>query len=265
MSEAIQKFGFGVVNDNDDSLKGKSGGGKFGLNTGFITKLEYNPNAGKDNTPADAIDIVFLVGEKEFNNRIYDVTKVYDKDGNEITDTDSQEFIKGYNTIVVQNMAVVVHAVKATGVTQEMIEVALKTPPTTFADWAKIITGLVPAGFDKKPVDGFLEYQWAIKGENDRTYLQLPKNMKGGRFFCASVAPSGSWKEELTWTEMKDEVEVACEGLRYVDDAGNVHPFDRNSSFMESPKANQQVEGQAAAATAVTSASAQPAKSTWGK
>ena len=264
MSEAIQKIGFGVINDTDESLKGKVGGGKFGLNTGFITKLEYNPNAGKDGAAADAIDIVFLVGEKEFPNRIYDVTKVYDKDGNEITDSNDVEFIKGYNALVTQNMAVVLHALKAVGVTQEMYEAAVKTPPTTFADWARIVTGLAPANFDKKPVDGFLEYQWSIKGDNDRTYLQLPKNMKGGRFLCASIP--GTWKEENSWVETKDGVESPYEGLRYVNESGEVHLFERNSSYMESPKANQQIEGQAAAATAVVGTNPQnAAKSTWGK
>ena len=64
---------FGYINDKDESLRSKSGG-KFGLNQGFITKLEYNPNAGKDGTPADAVDITALIGDREYRLRIYDVT-----------------------------------------------------------------------------------------------------------------------------------------------------------------------------------------------
>ena len=38
MSELKNIFG---VNDTDESLKGKSGGGKFGLNHGFVAKIEF--------------------------------------------------------------------------------------------------------------------------------------------------------------------------------------------------------------------------------
>lgn len=265
MSEQVQKIGFGSINDNDDSLKGKSGGGKFGLNQGFITKLEFNPNAGKDGSAGDAVDITFIVGEKEFRRRIYNVTRVYDKDSNELTDDNDPEFIKIYNQNMAQNMAVVIHAVKATGVTQEQIDTALATPPSNFADWAKIVTALAPADFDKKPIDGFLEYQWKIGDDQDRTYLELPKNMKGGRFLAPHVAPNGKWTEENEWVEKNEETgeEKSCEGLRYVDDSKNVHTFVRNSAYMESPKANQQIDGQDTA-QAITSPSPQNAKkSSW--
>lgn len=265
MSEAIQKIGFGSINDTDESLKSKSGGGKFGLNTGFITVLEYNPNAGRDKSPGDAVDITFLVGEKEFRRRIYDVTRVYDKDSNEISDENSPEFIKGYNANMAQAMAVVTHAVKAVGVTQVQIETALKNPPTNFADWATIITSLKPANFADLPVDGFLEYQWNIGEGQSMTYLELPKNMKGGRFLCPSIRPNGSWKAETTWKETdENSAEISCEGLRYVDDSNNVHTFVRSSSYMESNKAIQQRDGEeAAAVTQTTPSQANAKKSTW--
>lgn len=266
MSEAIQKVGFGSINDTDESLKGKSGGGVFGLNQGLLTKVEYNPNAGKDGTAGDAVDITFMVGEREFRRRIYDVTRVYDKDGNQLTDENDPEFIKIYNANITQAMAVVVHTVKATGVTQQQIDTALATPPDNFADWAKIVTALVPADFDKKPIDGFLEYQWQIADDQDRTYLELPKNMKGGYFLLPSVKPNGAWNPENTWTETdEDGNEKSLNGLRYVDGAGNVHGFVRSQNYMESNKANQQIDGQEnAAQAALNSATPTTAnKSTW--
>ena len=265
MSEEIKKVGFGTINDNDESLKGKEASVVFGLNQGFLTKIEYNPNAGADNSPADAVDITFMVGDREFRRRIYDVTRVYDKNGNVLTDETSPEFIKLYNQNIMQAMAVIVHAVKATGVTQQQIDAALATPPNNFADWAKIVTSLVPAGFQEKPVDGFLEYQWNISDGQDRTFLELPKNMKGGRFLCPSVTPVGSWTAENDWIE-KDEngKEIHKSGFRYVDNAGNVHPFQRSKNYMESNKAIQQIEGQDAAAPSAFSATATTAKkSTW--
>lgn len=260
MSE-VQKMGFGAVNDTDASLAGKSGGGKFGLNIGRISKVEYVGDAGKDKTPGDAVDIITVIGEREFRRRMFDVTRVYGKNG-ELTDTTSQEYIKKYNEELAQTMAVVVHAIKSLGVTQDQINAALAAAPTSFADWAKIVTSLVAPGYDARLVDVFLEYQWTVKGENDRTYLEVPKNMKGGRFLTAHVAPVGKWNEKKNWTvKDADGVEVAHSGLAYIDDAGNIHPFTRSENYMDSNKAIQQVEGQAAAIP--VSATAGPAKSTW--
>tara|TARA_R110000796_G_scaffold118353_2_gene231962 strand:- start:15007 stop:15819 length:813 start_codon:yes stop_codon:yes gene_type:complete len=269
MSGEIQKIGFGAVDDTDKSLKGKSGGGKFGLNHGFITKLEHNALAGKDNTAGDAVDITFMVGEKEFRRRIYDVTRVYDNKGEQIEDEDSPEFIKGYNENMKQGMAVIVHAIKAVGVTQEQINTALRTPPTSFAGWASVVTGLIPESFASVMVDGFLEYQWKIADDRDRTFLELPKNMKGGRFLSPSLVSSGPWVEQNSWEDTdKDGLVKAGSGLRYVDTAGSVHLFSRDSSYIESPKGTQQIDGQDTTA-AVTGAAntgmptGAPKKSAW--
>jgi len=78
-----QKTGWGFQNDNDDSLKSKQGG-KFGLNNANITKFEYNGNAGKDESPADAIDITVAIGDKEYRTRIYDITGDLFKGDNKI-------------------------------------------------------------------------------------------------------------------------------------------------------------------------------------
>lgn len=270
MSEAIQKIGFGAINDTDESLKGKSGGGVFGLNEAVnITVLEYNGNAGKDGAEADAVDITVTVGDREMRRRIYNVTRVFDNKNNELTDPNSQEYIKIYNANMSQAMAVVVHALKAVGVTQEQINAALATPPADFKGWAQIVTALKPADFATRPVDAFLEYQWVISDDQDRTFLEVPKNMKGGRFLAPALAPVGEWKEEREWVETKqDGTSQNIKGLRYVDTAGNVHPFTRNQNYMESNKAIQQTEGQAAV-TGISQAGngAAPTgapKSTWG-
>lgn len=265
MSEGIQKIGFGAVNDEDKSLAGKAPGGKFGLNSGFLTKIEYNGMSGKDNTEGDSVDIHFTVGEKEFRRRIYDVTRVYVGDA-EITDTEDAAYIKQYNADISQAMAVVIHAIKAVGVTQAQIEKALIQPPADFASWAKIVTSLVPLNFDKIPVDGFLEYQWEIKGDATMTFLQLPKNMKGGRFFAPGEP--GVWTEEFAWAETNEETGAITEhkGLRYVQ-GDKVHPLTKSEFFMESPKAIQQIDGQeaASAVTGVMAQSGEAKKSTWGK
>ena len=230
MSEV--KTGWGYQNDNDGSLISKQGG-VFGLNKANITVFEYNGLAGKDGAASDAIDITVAIGDKEFRSRIYDITGDLFK-GNETVSPDQPGYIELYNAEKKQAEAVIVHTIKSLGVTDDQIKMALQTGNVVdFKSWAIAICTLKGADFATKAVDVFLEYQWTPKGENTRTFLQVPKNMKGGRFLTAHIAPVGSWEA------VKDG-----EGLRYVDGAQNEHPFSRSKNFMDSPKANQIIDGE---------------------
>lgn len=255
MSEV--KNAWGYQDDNDDKLKSKQGG-KFGLNSATITKLEYNPNAGKDESAADAVDITVLVADKEYRSRIYDITGDLFKGDNKIAEGEPG-YNELYNAEKSQREAVIVHAVKALGATGDQIKAALQNGNvTSFATWATAMCNIKPANFATLPVDAFVEYQWAIGEGNERTFLQLPKNMKGGRFLAPSIAPVGAW----------EAVVDSSVGLRYVDQAKNEHPFTRSANYMESNKAIQQIEGEEpAAATGTADAGAgagtTAAKSKW--
>lgn len=228
MEQQVQKMGFGYTDDTSQDLQSKSGG-KFGLNQGFLTKFEYNPTAGKDGAAANAIDVTVQVGEREFRSRFYEVNKVFDKDGNEITDVNSPAYIQKYNDEMTQLTACIVHIVKAFRPESD-IQAALATPPSTFADWAKIMCSLVVIDVAKTtPIDVFLEYQWTIPDGKDQTYLQMPKNMKGG--YWISKLQEGPWTEDRS------------NGLAYKNASGATHPFSRNTSYMESNKAIQQTTG----------------------
>lgn len=258
MSEAIQKLGYGFIDDRDPSLKSKTGG-KFGLNAGsFITKFELNSLSGKDKTAGDALDITVAVADKDFMQKIYPVTKVFDKNNNELTDVNSAEYIKGFNEEMKQKNAVILHFLKSLGVTEDRIRQAFATPVDSFASFINGLVALLPANFQTIPVDVFLEYQWTIGEGQDRTHLQLPRNMKGGYFAC-SAQPG-------TWTEERDEKG----GLLYRNQNGAIHPFERDKNFMEGNKAIQQIEGQENAGQSALAAAAgvQPGngaaqKSTW--
>lgn len=233
MSDQVQKMGFGVVDDNDDSLKSKTGG-VFGLNSGvFFTKIAYNANAGTDGAAGDAVDINVKIGDRDYNGRIYDITGDLYNAKEVLVKPDEEGYNALYNAELKQRMAVVLHAVKATGVTKAMLDTALATPLPTFADWARVVTALIPTDYTTKAIDFFLQYQWKIKEGQTRTFLEMAKNMKGGRFLCATVASTGNW------TPVIDE-----NGLRYVDEKNGEHPFTRNANFMKQPKSYAQVEGE---------------------
>lgn len=258
MSEAIQKLGYGYIDDRDESLRSKTGG-QFGLNVGaHITKFELNTMSGKDKTAGDALDIVVAVGDKDFTKKIFPVSKIYDKAGNEITDVNSPEYIKGFNTEIKQTNAVILHFLKALGVSEERIRQAFATPVYSFGEFINGLVALLPANFSTIPVDVFLEYQWDIADGQDQKFLQLPKNMKGGYFACPA--------QPGTWVAERD----AKEGLIYRNQNGAQHPFDRDKAFMEGKKANQEKAGEESAGQSALAAAAgiQPGngaaqKSTW--
>lgn len=213
--------------DSGDLAPGKQGG-KFGLNTGaFVTKFEFNPNAGKDGAAGDAIDLTVQVGEREYRHRFFPITKVFAKEGGELTDPSTEEYKEAFKKELDQFNAVISDVVKCF-VSEQDLKTALATPIPTFKDFANIVTRLVQSSpnWQKKPVDVFLQYQWAPTGDNDKTYLELPKNVKHGTFIVASEGDG--FKEEKTATSLK-----------YVKEDGTIHSFKRGEWFLESAFANQ--------------------------
>lgn len=231
--------------NSGDLAPGKQGG-KFGLNSGaFVTKFEFNPNAGKDGAAAEAIDLTVQVGEREYRHRFFPVNKVFSKEGGgEITDVNSPEYKEQFAKEMGQFNAVISDIVKCF-VPEEDLKVALATPISTFKDFANVVTRLVQStpNWQKKPVDVFLQYQWSPSGDNDRTYLELPKNVKHGVFIVAS---QGDEFEEVRTTS----------SLKYVR-GEEEHSFKRGEWFLGSAFANPTVLGGSApmATTASTGAS----------
>jgi hypothetical protein len=259
-----QLQGYGFVSDSDESLKTKTGarfGGNFGV--AFLTKFAYNANVAKEGQPArEAIELEVTVGERSYKEWINPVDRVVDKNNAEITDKTSQAYIDGFNTLIVQQNATVTHYLKAVGVTEEALKVSFANPVHSFVDYATRICALLPLGYDKKPLDLFLEYQWnfgkkADGSLQDKTYTTLPKNMKGG-YFIVPAQPG-------VWVEKKDENGQLEDGkLVYVNSNGQKHPFERDANYMSSNKGTQQVMGASATASPMGAMGATAAtSSTW--
>ena len=241
-----QVLGYGFVSDSDESLKTKSGakfGGNFGVAT--LAKFAYSSNVAKEGQePREAIEVTVKVGDKEYKDWINPVNRVVDKNNTEIADKSSVEYINGFNALMSQQNATVTHYLKSVGVTEDALKAAFINPVLSFADYATRICALLPIGFDKKPLDLFLEFQWnfgkkADGSINDKTYPTLPKNMKGG-YFIVPAQPG-------VWIEERAENQALC----YKNSNGQKHPFERDANFMTGNKGTQQVLGQTAAGSAM--------------
>ena len=223
-------FNFGQVNDEDSSLQTKKGG-KFGLNTNCkFSLIDFTDKAGKDETEGNAVDINILVGDREFKRRVYDPTgkSLYGKDNEQVA-PDGEGYYDLLEKELTQTTAMVLHAVKATGVTQDAVNRAVAaTNPPTWAAYVQVLISLLPSTYKQVDIDVFLNYQWNISEGQKVTFLELPKNMKQGSWVTTSI-PGAEWKE------IKDD-----NGLMYVDKSGNKHKISKSASFMEGNFAKQQ-------------------------
>lgn len=219
----MTKKNFFETSDDDSSLKVKSGG-SFGLNTGTISKFEF---VEKENFTS--IDINVKIGEREYFSRHFLNEKVYGNDG--LLGPGDEGYEDAFFNKNKQIVAVINHALKALGVSGDDIsKVAKELDPDKLFEGTKKLVSLVPSGYQTKDVDIFLQYQYNIKSGQDRTYLELPSNMKDGAFLCIH-------------DDSKNYKEVKGKDLKYVNEAGEEHPFYRSEFYMKGNKTHVQKEG----------------------
>lgn len=240
MADTQEVAGAYGYSDDEKAIGSNAGGLEFGLNTPiFLKKFEYILNGGAGGAEGEALDVVFLAADKERGYRQFPVTKAFGKDNEEITDPKSQEMKDAFKNLG----ALLTHIVHCF-VERDVIIQALSRPFPDFKSYVTVLQGLLPVGYDQIPLDGFAQYQWGIKGENDRTYLEFPKSMKHGRWLSKAIVPlqGDGTPSTLGWKEVRTEnpKDSQTDALKYVDEMGNVHPFIRNGWFVNSKYAEQQ-------------------------
>ena len=214
-------------------------GGNFG--NCFMTKFEYNDHAGKEGAEGEALDIVFNIGGTEKNMRMFPVTKAFDKDNTEVTDPQHPAFIaaqKNFNAICVQ----ILKCFKD----EDSVKAALTKRINSFKEFCGILMAGVPKNFSEVPLDIFLQWQWSITGENDKTYLELPKKISYGRFVCKHEIPtSGEWTKVVTDSELY-YIDATAKQVEENPELKKTAPrhsnFSRNQWFVNSKFFTQQKE-----------------------
>lgn len=223
----------------------------FGLNAGQakLKKFEWINNGGAGGAEQEAVDIVFEINGKDVSCRKFPIKKVYNKDGKEFTDSSTEEGKKLFDAAYADFNSWMIAILKSY-VSAETIQQALAVPIADFKQYVAVLRALFPSNVKEIPLDIFMEFQWKISGENIRTFLQVPGKTKQGKFICAAVAPSqgSSWKAVIV--ENPDDKERHA--LKYIDGAGNVHPFTRTGWYVNSHYANMQEETETAEAPTAT-------------
>ena len=113
-------------------------------------------------------------------------------------------------------------------VTPDIIDDEVKGK-TSYDDYVKALVNCLPANSDEIDLDVFLQYQFTIQKDKDRTWLEVPRNLKQGKFLCKTIY--ADFKETRS-----DDEDFALE----YDADGEKHPFYRSKWFMESNYASAQ-------------------------
>lgn len=242
-SPTTQVGGYGYATDEV-----KTNPFNFGLNAGSttLTKFEWIPNGGKDGAEGEALDIVFKINGTDKSYRMFPVTKAFlANNAGETTDPNSQEM----KDAMIDFNSRVVHILHAF-MDGEVVKAGLARPMSGFKEYCQICMSLLPKNYKEITLDIFLNFGWNL-ADKERTYLEIPSKMKYGKWLSATVPHSGNWKE----LRVENPADNEREALKYVDDAGNLHPFFRNGWFMNSNFAKQQKKDGVSDAPAASNAS----------
>lgn len=235
----------------------------FGLNAGVtrLVKFEWIPNGGTEGAEQEALDIVFNINGTEKSYRQFPLVKAFGKNNEEITDPSAPEF-KEAQVDANSRITHILHCFVET----DVIKTAMARPIASFKEYCQIAASILPKNFSEILLDIFLQYGWEL-GDKERTYLDIPKKMKYGRWLSPALA--GTW----TKVQVENPTEDTKDALYYTNEKGDKHTFIKNGWFMLSKFAHQQRAGgtdtntnSGAAAmnsTASTDAQAAAAKSAW--
>lgn len=216
----------------------------FGLNPGktFLTKFEWTPSGGKDGAEMEALDIVFNINGKDKNYRLFPVKQAFGKNGEIITDPKAPEFIEAFKVF----NAIITHIAHAF-ISDEAYKTGLSRQRDSFKQFCEIVKNLLPKNTPSIALDIFMQWQYRPSSGQTRTFLEIPKNMKQGKWLCP--AQPGKWKEVREENPADNSQEALIyydenEGTKLGEDGktvyyNKIHPIKKNGWFMKSPYANR--------------------------
>lgn len=193
---------------------------QFGLNPNC--KLKTFSLVTTDGNPYVLVEIE--KNGKTFNQRYYTVTRAFDGKNGITEDPNNPAFKEAENEFA----KVLIHFASRF-VKVDVLKEALKEEMNQL-DFIKVIISLMPENFQEIPIDVFLQYQWKIGKNADRTFFELPKKVRFNERFVALSTPDVEWEEEMV--EGKTDKHVDLKYFYTKDDKKVYHVFERNHYFM---------------------------------
>lgn len=163
------------------------------------------------------------ISNNQYSGIIYVESKVY-RGGNEVKPGD-KSYEEAKQQDILEKMKTLVHIAKAIGLPREILENSLNTrKPSTFMEFATLLTNLCQGYLEKSRVDVFLEYEPKPKGSTQ--YKQIPDSSFSGAFMVP--ATQGEWIRAMKNGK-----------LMYTRDGNpeETHPFWRSAKYMCGPRA----------------------------
>lgn len=209
---------------------------KFGLNQKCtLQSITYNEDCRGENStsevPVEAVDITFLVGEKEFLHRIMSPKGMY-VDG--VLSTTPENIKKALSENVVMPIGCILECFILPSDIAKAYTSTFPRLTFNFKNLVEMFVKLLPKDFATTAIDLFLQYEGDLREGQTRTYLKLPKNVKQGVFACKHI--EGDFKPVVKNNPSSDDANA----LIYIREDGVKHRFTRNGWFMKSKFASQQ-------------------------
>ena len=198
--------------------------GVWGLNQN-ATVVEFKTYPQGVNGSSACVRYVVSISGNQYSGIVYAESRIY-QGGKELRPGD-----KGYEEALKKEtqgkMKTLVHVAKAVGLTREILENSLNTRmPSTFIEFATLVTNLCQSYIGKAKVDVFLEYQPKLK--NGKQYKQIPESSFSGAFMVPTT--QGAWSRAMQngmltyiWENNPEEK----------------HPFWRTTKYMQGPRARR--------------------------
>lgn len=223
------------IDDNESFERGGSTSLSFGLNNAMLIAAEYNPAVGDK---GEYFNVEFLVKTSpedegtKVNKRLYAITRVK-ADGVEITDPLNPAFQKALNL----QKGFFTHLFSCFADKARIQQEFQARNPQNFNQFCSVYTSLLPQNYSTIRLHLFLEYEYALSRNNDRTFLRIPSNRKHGKFVVAASSFPGKWN----LVKAENPADNDDFAIKYISetDPSLIHAFERSGWYANSPFSNQ--------------------------
>ncbi len=206
---------------------------KFGLNQKCYLK-NFEPKTASNGSPYLQVEwhVPKKGGYSSHKMNFFRADRGFDKDGNltdaaAIVDKENGKTLDTINHIVSPFLTDLSRAIEKAK--------AETDPSDRFKAYITALEDALPK-YHTTELDLFCQYQYTLKEDKERTFLEVPSNVIHGAFVCKHIP--GAFEKKLLPATDNDDIALVFEDEL----TGERHPFTRTKWFMDSNFATPQGE-----------------------